>query len=226
MKYLIALVGGILAGVALFGLLLYVNPLAKSSGVSPLAVSQSSMLELTFSAVPGDTVASIYSSKARPDSHPDRVQDLWDPALSDTKVTITALRSSRGQPRAVGVKFSSLAKEAGLLKANVPVNSNWHLWMLNDGGLFIDQTENLWFLLHDVIVPAYLGSDRAWRGTWYGITTIGPGALGTGRVTGGSGRLDGVRGEAVESAVARAYQADQGPVAMDVNLTLSLPPAE
>lgn len=226
MKYMLALLGGILAGVVLFGLLLYVNPFAKAPGVSPLAVSQSSMLELTFSAVPDDTVATIYSSKARPDSHPVRVEDLWDPALANTKVTVTALRSSRGQPRAIGVKFSSLAKEAGLLQAKVPVNSNWHMWMLNDGGLFIDQTENLWFLLRDVIVPAYLGSEGAWRGTWYGIETIGPGALGTGRVTGGSGKLNGVQGEAVESAIVRAYQADRGPVAMDVNLTLSLPATE
>lgn len=223
MKYLFALLTGVVAGAALFAVLLYLNPLARPVAVSPLAVSPTSMLELNFSAAPADTIATVYSSDIRAHSYPARVQQLWDPALSHTKVAVTALRNSRGQPRAIGVKFSSLAKQAGLLKANVPANSNWHLWMLQEGGLFVNQTENLWFQLHDVVVPAYLSSGKAWRGTWFGIMTSGPGALGTARVTGGIGKYSGMTGEAVESAMVKAYQADAGPLSTDVNLAISLP---
>jgi len=53
--------------------------------------------------------------------------------------------------------------------------------------------------------------------------TQGPGALGTGRVSGGNGEFAGMASEAVESLRARAYSAEFGPVSMDGNLTITLP---
>jgi hypothetical protein len=53
--------------------------------------------------------------------------------------------------------------------------------------------------------------------------TIGPGALGTARVTGSTGDLADTDAEAVEAIAARAYSAITGPVAMTGNLTLALP---
>ena len=49
-----------------------------------------------------------------------------------------------------------------------------------------------------------------------------PGALGTGRVYGGSGRFEGLVSEAVETLSAKAYSAETGPVAMEGHLTIEL----
>ena len=53
--------------------------------------------------------------------------------------------------------------------------------------------------------------------------TQGPGALGTGRVSGGSGNFAGMSSEAVETLTACAYSTSLGPVSMDGNLTITLP---
>ena len=220
MKYLLALLSGIVAGAVLAAAILYNNPLATPVAVSPLAVSQSSMLELGFSAATTDTIATIGNGNARISSHPARVADLWEPAISDTRILVATLQNGRGQPAGIGVKFLSMAEEPGLLQGRIPANSNWHIWLSQRGGLFIEQKENLWFLLREVIAPAYLDSADVWRGSWFGVTTSGPGALGTGRVVGGSGEFAGIEGEVVESIIAKAYSADSGPVAMDMRLSI------
>jgi hypothetical protein len=53
--------------------------------------------------------------------------------------------------------------------------------------------------------------------------TQGPGALGTGCVSGGSGNFAGMSSEAVETLTACAYSTSLGPVSMDSNLTITLP---
>jgi hypothetical protein len=221
-KYLVALISGVLVGGLLFAVLLYNNPLVSPVAVSPLAVTQNNLLELNFSAAPADTIATIGNSSSRVPSHPARVDDLWEPAISDTRILITTLQSGRGQPAGVGIKFLSMAEEPGLLQGRVPANSAWHLWLRGRGSLFVDQTENLWFLLREVVAPAYLDSSDSWRGSWFGITTSGPGALGTARVTGGSGEFAGSSGEAVEAISAKAYSVENGPVSMDVHLSISI----
>ena len=50
-------------------------------------------------------------------------------------------------------------------------------------------------------------------------------ALATARVAGASGQLAGVDTEAVEALAARAYSVDQGPVAMQGELSIELPRA-
>jgi hypothetical protein len=103
------------------------------------------------------------------------------------------------------------------------VDSFWHIWLPARGSLVIEQTENRWSWLHDVVVPAYWSSGDNWRGNWYGVTTVGPGALGTGRLVGGSGSFSGKHGESVEAIKAKAYSAEVGPVAVDGSLTITLP---
>ena len=53
MKYLLALVLGIISGALVAVLLLYFNPLTSETRISPLSVSDSQQLSLGFSAVAG-----------------------------------------------------------------------------------------------------------------------------------------------------------------------------
>ncbi|MDZ7644459.1 MAG: hypothetical protein U5K76_09760 [Woeseiaceae bacterium] len=223
MKYLLALLAGLVTGVILFALLLYFNPLAAPAKLSPLALSETSQRVLNYSAVPADMVALTSSDEQAAGRRPAEIQTLWEPAIEDTRVFVSLLNGSRGQPAALGVKFTTRAEEPGLLVSRVPVNSVWHLWWLGEGSLFVAQNENRWSLLRQVIAPARLGAANVWRGTWFGIMTSGPGALGTGRVAGGSGVMQGLDGEAVESINARAYSATEGPVSMDGSLVIALP---
>ena len=87
----------------------------------------------------------------------------------------------------------------------------------------VDQVENYWAYLRDIVVPARWSSGKNWVGSFHHIMTVGPGALGTGRVTGGSGIFDNVSSEAVEALSARGYSAASGPVSMNGNLSVSLP---
>lgn len=90
----------------------------------------------------------------------------------------------------------------------------------------LDQTENYWSYIREVALPARLSSGKNWVGAYHGIMTSGPGSLGTGRVTGGSGFFSGLESEAVESLTARGYSATTGPVSMTGNLTITVPKAQ
>lgn len=225
MKYLVALLAGIATGAALFALLLYFNPLIKVQTLSPIAVS-SNQFELTYGATPMQSIlwTDAGSSNVRP--RPPLVKELKEKTIANTRVVVTELRNSRGAPAGVGVKFTNPAEETGLLNGVYPVNSTWHVWLLQRGGLMIDQRANHWTLLRDVVLPAHLSSTDSWRGSWYGILTSGPNANGTARVLGGSGNLAGLSGEAVEAINAKAYSAETGPAEMQGRLTISLMPAE
>jgi hypothetical protein len=90
--------------------------------------------------------------------------------------------------------------------------------------MFVEQTENYWSYLRDIVFPAYRSSANTWTGTWLGNMTSGPGALGTAKVTGGSGEFAGNEMLGVESLSIRAWRADSGPVAAEGRLIIELPP--
>ena len=56
MKYVVALVLGIVAGAALFGLALIYNPLAVDSHLSPLSVTDADIISVTYSVVPSASI--------------------------------------------------------------------------------------------------------------------------------------------------------------------------
>lgn len=222
MKYAIALAAGILVGAALFLVLLYYNPFAGNQGLSPLHVSDASLVDLSYSSVPGEALAVTNNGGVQVEPSPKGIDELWEPSVRKTRLLVTTLTETGGGFAGIGIKFASDSESTRLLNAEAIVDSAWHIWLPERGSLFIDQTENLWSYLRNVVLPARLSSGDSWRGTWYGITTAGPGALGTARVTGGSGRFAGLTSEATESLSARAWSATQGPVAMTGNLLISL----
>ena len=225
MKYLISLLGGMLTGVGLFVLGLYFNPFVGNLRVSPLVVSDLDLVDLSYSLVASESILFTNDGESRLKPHPARVLELWEPTVIRTRGFVTILTDSRGEPGGLGVKFSSDSEETALLSGELLVDSVWHIYLPDRGTMLIDQTENIWRYVHDIVIPARLSSGDHWRGTWYGIMTAGPGALGTARVTVNTGVLSGIEAEAVESITAKAYSAITGPLGMTGNLTIALPRA-
>jgi len=227
MKYLISLLLGLLVGAVLFALGLYFNPFMGQASVSPLAVTDSRVVDLSYSAVPADGLLYTDHGESIITPHPERVAELWEPAVVDTNVFVTLLQDSRGGFAGLGIKYLSGSEDTALIRGEAIANSVWHIYLPGQGTFLIDQTENFWSYLRDVIIPARWSSGNNWRGTFHGVMTNGPGSLGTGRVTGGSGLFSDLTSESVEAITAQGYSAVSGPVSVDGSLAISLPrPAE
>ncbi len=223
MKYLISLLVGLFIGVALFLLGLYYNQFVGNTSVSPLAVSDLDLFDLSYSLVSSDSILFTNDGESLVKPHPAKVLKLWEPTINKTRGFVTILADSRGEPAGLGVKFSSDSEETTLFDGEALVDSVWHIYMPERVTFFLDQTENFWPYLHDIVIPARLSSGDNWRGSWHWIMSTGPGVHGTARVTGNTGELKGIQAEAVESITARAYSAITGPVGMTGNLTIALP---
>ena len=226
MKYLIALVIGIAVGVAAFATLLYYNPLTSQNRLSPLSVSDNDMITLNYSAAALDALVYTNDGESQITPHPAKVLQLWEPPIRRTDAMATLLRDARNQVAGIGVKFSSDSESTRILNGEALVDSVWHIYLPGQGSLFVQQQENHWSYLRDIVVPAYWSSGDNWRGAWNGSITSGPGALGTARVTGGSGAFEGLGSDAVESLQARAYSVEQGPVAVQGVLSIEIPRLE
>ena len=222
MKYAISLVLGFLVGAVVFVVGLYLNPFSGQATVSPLSVTSERVIDLSFSAVPGDGVLYTDHGETVVTPHPERIAELWEPAVHETSIHVTKVESSRGEFAGIGIKFSSRSEQTAIVKGDVIANSAWHLYLPGQGTLLIDQTENFWSYIRGVVIPARTSAGDNWVGSFHTITTNGPGSLGTARVTGGSGLFDGMTSESVEALTARGYSANSGPVSVDGNLTVEL----
>lgn len=223
MKYVLSLFVGLLVGIAAFFALLYYNPLATQSRLSPLSVSDNEVITFNYSAVAADSLVYTNDGESQVAPYPSRVLQLWEPTVRRTDAMVTVLRDSRNQPAAIGVKFSSDSEQTRLLNSEALVDSVWHIYVPGQGSLFIEQQENLWAYISEIVIPAYWSSADHWRGTWRGSVTSGPGALGTARVFGGSGVFEGLEIDGVESLNAKAYSVADGPVAVDGELAIEIP---
>lgn len=226
MKYLISLIVGMFTGVALFVATMYFNPFAGKQSVSPLAVGSQQLLNLNFTGVPSDSVLFTNNGESTISPHPEKTTELWEATVRKSRVTVVQLDSSRGEPAGVGIKFSSDSEDTKVLNSLALVDSVWHIYLPGRGTLFVDQRENYWSFLRDIVAKARWSSADNWRGAWNRVMTNGPNAIGTARVVGGSGEFVGIQSEAVESLNATAYSAQSGPVAMDGSLAITLPDAQ
>lgn len=222
MKYLLALILGIAVGVLAFAAALYFNPFIGKQSVSPLALSSEPQLNLSYSAVPADALVFTNNGESTLRPHPEKMAELWEPTIRNTRIAIVEIRNSRGDAVGAGIKFSSNSEATRLLNSQALVDSAWHIYLPGRGTLFVGQREDYWSFLRDVVLQAELNSADNWRGTWNRVMTAGPNALGTGIVSGGSGRFAAIDSEAVESLSANAYSARIGPVAMSGSLAIVL----
>lgn len=223
MKYVLSLLFGIVTGAVLFCLLLYFNPFAGAHAISPLAVTDSRLLNLAFSSVPDETLILTNDGESVPLPYPVKVLQLWEPTIANTSIMVVMLADSRGEPAGVGIKIWSKSERTDILNAELIVDSVWHINLPRKGTFLVDQQENYWSYIRDVVIPAHRSSGDSWRGIWNGVMTVGPNALGTARVTGGSGDFAGIVTEAIESRLASAFSVAKGPVAMRGSLTIMLP---
>ena len=223
MKYLVALLIGSLVGVVAFALALVDNPFIADRGLSPLSVSDAEVISLGYTVVPAETIAYTNDGESLQTPHPVKVLQLWEAPVRKTTAMAVLLHDARNQPAGVGVKVSSLSESSQLLSGNAMVDSVWYVFLPEDGGMFISQTENYWTFMKEVAFPAWRSSANNWRGTWLGDLTTGPGALGTAAVTGSSGRFNGLEMEALESLSVRAFSSDTGFVSAEGRLLIELP---
>lgn len=224
-KHVLAVVAGIILGLFTVAFVVFYNPFVSEQSLSPLSVTDNEVMQLSYSVAAADALVYTNDGESQVAPHPPRVPQLWEPTLRGTTATVNVLEDSRGRTAGIGVKFSSRSEETRILDGKALVDSVWHIYVPERGSLFIQQQENYWKYIHDIVFPAYRSSADNWRGTWLGNITAGPGPLDLGWVAGGSGELEGVDTVMVESLAAKAYTIEQGPVAMVGELTIELPPA-
>ncbi len=222
MKYFFVLLLGFATGVVVALALLFFNPIASQRTVSPLEISDNELIVFAYSAVADDTIVYTNDGDSIVRPHPEKVLQLWERPISRTTVFVTMLSDSRTRSAGIGIKFRSDSEDTRLIAGKALADSVWYLHLPGRGSLFVGQRENYWSFLREVVAPAYWSSADHWKGQWFGKLTAGPNALGTGRVSGGSGEFQGLSGEVVETLSATAFSLDVGPVAIDGTLTIEL----
>lgn len=223
MKYLISLILGIVVGVVVFCAAYYYNPMVGRSSLSPLAVEQSGVSNLSYSATPAGMILITNDGESTIKPHPAKVAELWEPSINQSEIMVTAFTDSRGLPAGVGIKMSTPSTDTDLVKSKILVDSVWHVFLPGRGTFGIYQQEDYFAYIRDVVIPARRNASDAWRGAWSRMMTDGPSAHGTARVIGLSGEFDGVQSEAVETLNARAYSSMQGPISMTGTLSIKMP---
>jgi hypothetical protein len=226
MKYLIALMLGVLTGAALFAAGVIYNPFIGKQGLSPLAVTDSQTVTLNFSGVASDGVVFTNNGESRIDPHPEKVQQLWEASIRQTSAMAAVLRDARSQAAGFGIKVVSASDSTRLLAGQALVDSIWYVYLPGRGSFFVEQTENYWDYFREVVIPAYRSSANTWTGVWLGNVTSGPGALGTAKVSGGSGEFAAMNMLGVESLSVRVWRANSGPIAAEGRLIIELPAGE
>ncbi|MDH5621298.1 MAG: hypothetical protein OEY74_04385 [Gammaproteobacteria bacterium] len=223
MKYVLALLLGLATGGVLFGIGLAYTPFFGNEQLSPLAVSDSQTLMLGYPAVTTESIVFTNDGESRVHPHPEKVLQLWEAPIRQSSVMAVVLWDSRNETAGLGIKFASTSQSTRLLDGRAIVDSVWYLYLPGRGSLFVEQTENYWDFLRDIVFPAYRSSADTWRGQWLGNMTDGPGALGTAKVTGGSGDFLGQSMLGVESMSVRAWRVDRGVLAGEGQLVIELP---
>jgi len=222
MKYLISLLLGAIVGVIILAAVLIYNPFLAQRGISPLSVSDSELISLNYSSVPSDAIVFTNNGESQWKPHPEKTLQLWEPTIRLSSAMATVMRDARSQTAGIGIKFSSSSERTRLLRGEVLFDSVWYLYLPDRGSLFIEQSENYWTFVREVVVPAYRSSANNWKGSWLGDLTAGPGALGTAFVTAGTGPLQGAKMQGVESLAAKAYSVDRGPIAAEGRLLIEI----
>lgn len=223
MKFLLALLLGMVVGAMLLVLALLYNPLAANRAPSPLSVTDADIIALGYSAVPAESILYTNDGESMHAPMPERVLQLWESPIRQTSAVVSLLDDARGNPAGIGVKFSSKSESSRPFQGAAIMDSAWYIYLPGRGSMFIAQQENYWPFLRQVAFPAWRSSANTWRGTWFGDMTSGPGALGTAAVAGASGSLRGREMEAVESLSVLAFSSDQGFVSAEGRLIIAFP---
>ncbi len=223
MKYLLSLIIGFLTGVALFAVAVVYNPFISQQVLSPLAVTDAQTVTLSYSGVAADGIIFTNNGESRIDPHPEKVLQLWEASIRKTSAKAVVMRDGRNRVAGIGIKLVSASEESQLLAGKAQVDSVWYVYLPGRGSFFVEQTENYWSYIRDIVVPAYRSSADTWTGSWLGNMTSGPAALGMAKVTGGSGEFAEMEMLGVESMTVRTWRVDNGLLAAEGRLIIELP---
>jgi hypothetical protein len=222
MRSLIVVLLGLVVGATTAVAFIYYNPFAPRISLSPISVSDRPQIILNYSAVAANSIIFTNDGNSRVHPFPAKVQQLWEAPIRDTETMVTLLRDGRDDLAGFGIKFSSKSERTNLRNGEALIDSAWYVYLPGQGTMLVAQSENHWAFMREIVVPAHWSSGDSWRGNWYGTITDGPSALGTGRVYGSSGQYSGLEFEVIETRSAKAYSAEEGPVAMDGQLIIEL----
>lgn len=222
MKYAIALVAGLVVGVLLVLTALYYNPLARENIRVPLTAEPGESVEVFYRSGNGDTVLRTNHEDRLQPRVPEDIIELWEPALDHTAVWLTVLRDVDGVPVGVGVRMSALSEATRPLTGELLLDSVWNVHLPGRGSLFVASVDNLWPLARAVVLPAWRGDQRSWRGNFSGDLTVGPGATHVASMLGGGGAFSGVEGEARESLSIGAFSFREGMSDMSGSLLMAV----
>lgn len=223
MKYVVALVAGLLLGALVFVVGLIYNPFVSKQNLSPVTVTSSQTITLSYSGTATDSIVLTNNGESETTPYPAKVLQLWERSIRQSTVMVTVLRDGLNRTAGIGVKISSLSEDTDLLAAKALVDSVWYMYLPGKGAYFVEQSENYWSYLRQVVLAAHRSSANVWKGNWHMDTTFGPGALRTARVTAGSGPFEGQEMLGVESLTTFVYSVNDGPVSAQGRFIIELP---
>lgn len=223
MKFVAVFIVGLLFGALLFVVALIYNPFISTQNLSPLTVTDSQTITLSYSGSATDHIVFTNDGESETKPYPEKVLQLWERPINQSSMMATVLRDGLGKTAGIGVKISSLSESTDLLGAKALVDSVWYMYLPGKGAYFVEQSENYWTYLRDVVLAAHRSSANVWKGSWHFDTTFGPGALRTAKVTAGSGPYEGQEMLGVESLTTYVYSVSAGPVSAEGRFIIELP---
>ncbi|HZF30450.1 MAG TPA: hypothetical protein VE907_15140 [Gammaproteobacteria bacterium] len=192
MKYLFAMIVGLLLGAAAAGGVLYYNPLTESSGPEPAAADRALHYDL-----PAQVLGVSLGERALLPTLGSRDTALWEDTIDRTALLGLVLQDDANRPAAVASRLLAGSARTDLLLRGVVLSDYWLLTIPDEGTLFVRVDTNVWPFLKQTLLPVWF-FDRPWQGPVEYRPTAGPGAQNTAIVIGATGRFSGVEGSAVE----------------------------
>lgn len=193
MKYLLAIVVGIVAGAALALGALYVNPLAAGQGRPPPPGSWT----FRYAYPDGGSLLLTHRGMRGLPLQPSGVPQLWERAIDDSVLNVLSLQGADGAPDAFATRFGKPSRETDLLLNGAIVDDYWLVTVPGQGSFFVHGDDNFWPLLKDMLIPRLLG--KTGRAAASYEPTVGPAAASRAVVFGVGGRFAAMRGAATES---------------------------
>ena len=216
MKYLWALVGGLLVGAAAGGVLLYFNPLTGSRAAEIGAFDR--VLRYRF---PADVSVFTHGGRAPLPLQPAGVAELWETTVRSSALGALTLSEDDGRPEAVASRIIAPSDRTELLGRGMIANDYWLVTVPGAGSLFVVAESNLWPLIKDTVLPVTL-LGRPWSGTRSYVPTDGPGLRGTALVVGATGGFEAQEGSALERYRVNEFNRSEGLAELSGELHLRL----
>jgi len=213
MKYVVALVVGLLAGAALAAALIYFNPLTRSQAEPRDGAGWS----FGYSLAAAETWLSTHDDRLDLPLVPEGVELLWEGGIKGTLLAAMPLSGGPGAGGAAASRISVPSPATELLRAGVVVDDHWLISIPGQGSFFVHSVSNQWPLLRDTVVRVdWLR--QGFTGGRYSPTR-GPEAAGA-SVFGLTGELGGRRGRGRERVSLERYSGSlaelRGELVLDV----------